>query len=277
MLDDILEPKSTLFSGLWEWIVGIIPKVLIAAVCLAVGLWLISIVKKLLLKAMERTHIEHAATSFLIAAVNIALVIVLVLTVLSILGINVTSIITAFGAGLVAVGLALQNSLANIASGILIIFTKPFKSGDLIEFEGCVGTVNKIELFSTYLTTLDGKEVIIPNSRLTSNNVVNCNYTDTRCVAFNFDISYREDIIKAKSVILGIISEEELILREPEPIVAVSELASSSVKLVVKVWVKNENYGDIFFSMPEKVKLAFDSNNIEIPYDQIVVHKSQDD
>ena len=260
------------FNRAVDFITGLLPHILTAAVILIVGIWLTSVVKKLVANAMLKAKVEQTVISFVVAFVNVALKLLVIITALAVLGVNVTSIITAFGAALVAVGLAMQNSLSNIASGILIILIKSSRSGDLLEFEGTVGTVSKIELFNTFLTSPDGKEIIIPNSRLTANNVINCNYTDTRRLDLSYTIGYDANISKVKGLIYSIISECDSVLDEPSPVVAVGEHGAHGVQIVVRLWLKNEVYYDVYHSMQEKIKLAFDENGIEIPYEQLVVH-----
>ncbi len=271
-VEETIQKGADYFQEALDWVLGILPHILIALLVLVIGLWLSSLVKKLISNALQKGKVEQSVIGFIIALVNIALKLLVVITVLAIIGIDVTSIITAFGAALVAVGLAMQNSLSNIASGILIIINKPFKAGDLLEFEGTVGTVSKIELFNTFLTSLDGKEIIIPNSRLTSNNVINCNYTDTRRLDLSYTVGYNDNISKVKSVLYGIIAQSEEILDEPSPVVGVGEHGAHGVEIIVRIWVKNCDYADVYHKMQEAVKLAFDENGIEIPYEQLVVH-----
>ena len=188
------------------------------------------------------------------------------------LGIQMTSFIAILGAAGLAVGLALQGSLANFAGGVLILLFKPFKVGDFIDAVGFSGTVKEIQVFSTKMTTPDNKTIIIPNGNLANSSMTNYSTQTQRRVDFVFGIGYNDDIKKAKSVINELIYKDERILKDPEPLVVVSELGDSSVNLTVRVWSKSADYWGIFFDMQESVKLKFDEQGISIPYPQQDVH-----
>jgi small conductance mechanosensitive channel len=174
-----------------------------------------------------------------------------------------------------AVGLALQGSLANFAAGFLLIMFRPFKVGDFIEGAGVMGTVESLQIFTTQLRTPDNKKIIIPNASLTGDNIVNWSATGTRRVDMVFGIGYDDDIDRAKQVINEIIAADERILKDPKPQVAVSELADSSVNFVARPWVKTGDYWSVFFDTTEAVKKRFDAEGISIPYPQSDVHVYQ--
>lgn len=252
-----------------------LPNIIIAIIILVLGWWLSNLLCKIIKKALLKSRVDNAVVTFLMSFIKIALRFIVIISTLATLGINVTSIITALGAAAVTVGLALQSSMSNIASGVLIIINKPFKAGDLLEFEGNVGTVVKIELFNTYLQTPDSKQIIIPNSRLTSNNVINVTSLDNRRLDLSYTISYEDSIAKAKGVIFSLISQCPAIDEgEMAPIVCVGQHKASGIEIVVRAWVKPDAYWDAYYFMQENVKLKFDECGITIPYEQIVVHQA---
>ncbi|MGD9331048.1 MAG: mechanosensitive ion channel, partial [Desulfobacterales bacterium] len=204
-----------------------------------------------------------------------ALLTFVILAALSQIGIQTTSFIAVIGAAGLAVGLALQGSLANFAAGFLLIMFRPFKVGDFIEGAGVMGTVESLQIFTTQLRTPDNKKIIIPNASLTGDNIVNWSATGTRRVDMVFGIGYDDDIDRAKQVINEIIAADERILKDPKPQVAVSELADSSVNFVARPWVKTGDYWSVFFDTTEAVKKRFDAEGISIPYPQSDVHVYQ--
>ncbi|MBR9984748.1 MAG: mechanosensitive ion channel, partial [Desulfosarcina sp.] len=191
------------------------------------------------------------------------------------LGIQTTSFIAIIGAAGLAVGLALQGSLSNFAAGFLLIIFRPFKVGDLVEAAGVFGVVEVIQIFTTQLKTADNKTVIVPNAKLTDDNIVNWTVKGTRRVDMVFGIGYDDDIDKARSLMANIIAEDGRILKSPEPQISVSELADSSVNFVVRPWVKVEDYWGVHFDLTEKIKKAFDANGVSIPFPQRDIHVYQ--
>lgn len=248
------------------------PKLILALLTLIVGLWGIKIIVKALNKALTVKKVDVSLHEFLKSTVNILLKVLLFVSVASIVGIKTTSFVAIIGAAGLAVGLALQGALANFAGGVLILIFKPFKVGDYIEASGHAGVVNSIQVFSTTLLTPDNKKIVIPNGNLSNNSVVNYSAEKTRRVDFTFGIGYEDDIKKAKEVLLKVVSDNEFVLKEPEPFIGVSELADSSVNFAVRVWVNSENYWNVYFNVMENVKIAFDKESISIPYPQMDVH-----
>jgi small conductance mechanosensitive channel len=188
------------------------------------------------------------------------------------INIETTSFVALLGAAGLAIGLALQGTLANFAGGVLILMFRPYRVGDFIDAQGITGTVRSIQIFNTILTTGDNKRVIVPNGAISNGIITNFSAEDTRRVDFVFGIGYDDDIDKAKSVLHRLIKEEGRIFSEPEPLVVVSELADSSVNFTVRTWVKASDYWGVYFSMTEKVKIAFDAEELSIPYPQTDVH-----
>lgn len=190
-------------------------------------------------------------------------------------GIETTSFIAVLGPAGLAIGFALQGSLANFAGGVLILLFKPFKAGDLIEAQGYIGTVREVQIFNTILTTADNRIVVIPNGALSSNSMVNINQESTRRVDLTFGIGYDDDIDLAKTTINNVIAKDERVLKDIDPLLVLSELADSSVNFTVRVWVNTPDYWGVYFAMHEQVKKEFDANGISIPFPQQDVHMHQ--
>ena len=255
-----------------QFLVDYGPPLIYALLTLFVGLWIIRIIGRSINKAFERSHVEASLKKFLGSLINILLKILLLITVASMLGIEATSFIAILGAMGLAVGLALQGSLANFAGGVLILLFKPFKVGDVIDAQGFIGKVDAIHVLNTVMKTFDNKTIFIPNGALANGSITNFTTEDTRRVDMTFGIGYGDDIKQAKSVLNKLIQEDQRILKDPEPVVVVSELGESSVNFTVRVWSAAADYWGIYFDMQEKVKLAFDQSGISIPFPQRDVH-----
>jgi len=250
-------------------------KVVFAIIILIIGRWVAKLFGKVTQRVMEKREIDETLRHFVGNLIYYALLTFVVLAALSQLGIQTTSFIAVIGAAGLAVGLALQGSLSNFASGFLMILFRPFKVGDFIEGAGVAGTVESLQIFTTQLRTPDNKKIIIPNSSLTGGNIVNWSATGTRRVDMVFGIGYEDDIDKAKQVISEILAADDRIFKDPAPQVALSELADSSVNFVARPWVKTGDYWGVFFDTTEAVKKRFDAEGISIPYPQSDVHVYQ--
>ncbi len=248
------------------------PKLIGAIIVLIIGLWVVKIITKGVSKLMNKKKIDSSLASFVKSLTNILLKLLLVISVMGMVGIEMTSFIAILGAAGLAIGMALSGTLQNFAGGVMILIFKPFKIGDFIEAQGYIGTVSEIQLFNTILKTLDNKTVIIPNGGLSTSSMINYSTEPERRVDWTFGIGYGDDIDKAKSVIFKLIEADNRILKEPEPFVAVSELGDSSVNFAVRVWVKSENYWGVFFDMNEAIYKTFNSEGLNIPYPQMDVH-----
>lgn len=248
------------------------PKLILAIVTLIVGLWIIKLFVKGLSKTLERSKIDVSLLRFLSSLVRILLKVLLVISVASMVGIEMTSFIAILGAAGLAIGLALQGTLANFAGGVLILLFRPYKVGDFIDAAGYVGTVNQIQIFNTVLKTLDNKTIIIPNGILSNASITNFSTEPTRRVDMTFGIGYSDDLKKAKEILEELLRSDKRVLSDPEPMVAVSELGDSSVNFTVRTWCNSADYWRIYFDMQEKVKLEFDKNGISIPFPQQDVH-----
>jgi len=251
------------------------PTLLMAIITLIIGLWIIKFIVKIADKAMVRAKLELSLQRFLGSFIGVVLKILLLISVASMIGIATTSFIAILGAAGLAVGLALQGSLANFAGGVLILLFKPFKVGDFIDAQGYMGTVHAIQIFNTILKTPDNKTVIIPNGNLSNGSMTNFSTEPTRRVDMDFGIGYEDDIAKAKSVLNRLVTEETRALKEPAFQIVVGELGDSSVNFKVRVWCNAADYWGIYFDMQEKVKYAFDKEGISIPFPQRDVHLYQ--
>ncbi len=237
-----------------------------AIVVLIVGLFVIKHVMKLIEKLLDKSKLDATLKPFLRSTINILLKVFLFIVVVGIVGIETGSIIAVLGAASLAVGLAFQGTLANLASGIILILMKPLRAGDFIEVSGKIGTVIGIEFFSTKLLTLDNKVVFIPNSTVLNSDLTNYSMKETRRVDQMYGVGYESDIDTVKRVIREEIDAIPQSLQNPEPFVAVAEHGDSSVNFVVRVWTKSEDYWTVHFALLENIKKRFDKENINIPY-----------
>ena len=248
------------------------PKLILAIVVLVIGLWVIKVIVKVSRKSMERGKVDESLRSFLSSLISMILKVLLVISVASMIGIATTSFVAVLGAAGLAIGFALQGSLANFAGGVLILLFKPFKVGDFIDAQGFKGVVKKIRIFNTVLNTVDNKTIIVPNGPLSGGNITNYSTEPQRRVDMVFGVSYDDDIRKVKDVLKRLVDGDSRILEDPAPAILLSELADSSVNFTVRAWCNSADYWGIYFDMHENVKLTFDQEGISIPYPQSDVH-----
>jgi small conductance mechanosensitive channel len=251
-------------------------KIIGAILILILGRIAAGIARRIVRRLLVRSQVEPSIVSFASSFVYILILLVVVLAALATFGVQTTSFVAILGAAGFAVGFALQGSLSNFAAGVLILVLRPYKVGDYIEVAGVAGTVQEIHVFNTILATLDNIKTIVPNSKIYGDVIKNIWAYDTRRVDLEFGIAYGSPIQRAIEIIMNIIKADERVLSEPEPVVAVFELADSSVNLVVRPWVASANYWPVYFDLTRKVKESFDENDIEIPFPQRVVHMAQD-
>lgn len=261
-----------LFVSFGQTLLGFLPTIIAAALIYVFGRIIAGILMRLIDKAMGRTHIDQTARGFLSSVINIVIKCFVAVIALSVLGIPMTSIITAIGAVGVAVGLALQNSLSNVAGGFIILFTAPFGKGDYILTNGIEGTVEDIKIMSTKLITGDNKIVYIPNGIVSSSTITNFSRQGSRRVELKIGVSYEQDFRIAVRAIEEVIAEHELINKDREPIVRVCDLSESSVDLLVRVWTNTENYWTVYYDLLEQIKIKFDEESISIPYQKLDVN-----
>lgn len=250
-------------------------QLLLAILVLVIGLWVINRFVAITRDTMATRSIDPTLGRFLTNLLNVTFKALLLISVASMIGIATTSFIAILAAAGLAIGLALQGSLANFAGGVLILMFRPFKVGDVIEAQGISGKVAEIQIFNTVIKTPDNKVMIVPNGPISNGIITNYSKEATRRIDFVFGIGYGDDIAQARSVLEGLIAADERILSDPPFLVAVSELADSSVNFTVRVWVNSPDYGSVNFGMTEAVKLAFDRANISIPFPQSDVHIHQ--
>lgn len=251
------------------------PKLITAIAILVIGLFMIKMMVKLSKKVMTKQNVDLTLQKFLGDLVSWSLKALLFVTVISQLGVATTSFAAILGAAGLAVGLALQGSLANFAGGALIMMFKPFKIGDLIEAQGITGVVKEIQIFKTHVNTPGNKLAIIPNGSLSNGNIINYTAEGNLRVDLTFGVSYDADIKQTKEVFLKVLTSNPKVLKEPAPTAKVSELADSSVNFAVRPWVKTEDYWDVHFETIESVKLALDEAGIDIPYPHTVEIQKQ--
>jgi len=240
-----------------------------------IGKWVAEKVTGLVKKVMTRANLDVMLVQFLGTIINAVLLAVVVIAALDNLGVPTTSMLAVFGAAGLAVGLALKDSLGNFAAGVMLIVFRPFKVGDFIEAGGISGVPEEIRIFSTVMRTPDNRQIIVPNGQIANGVIINFNAKPTRRVDLVFGISYDDDIRQAKAIIERIISQDERILKDPEPLIAVGELGDSSVNINVRPWVKTEDFWPVRADLLENIKIAFDNEGVTIPYPQRDVHLHQ--
>jgi small conductance mechanosensitive channel len=250
-------------------------KVIGALAILVLGRIGVGIFTSIIGRLMKKGNVDPTLTKFVTNISKIALMTFIIISALGALGVQTASFIAIIGAAGLAVGFALQGSLANFASGVMLIIFRPFKSGDYVEAGGTSGSVEAIQIFNTTLKTPDNKKVIVPNSQITGDKIVNYSAMDKRRIDLVFGIGYDDNIRQAKEILEKIITEDSRILKDPAPVIAVLELGDSSVNFAVRPWVNTADYWAVYFDITEKVKLTFDENNISIPYPQTDVHIHQ--
>ena len=247
-------------------------RIALALVIFYVGRMVVGTIVKIAEKFMVARGTDDILIKFLCSILRWVLLLFVVIAALSQLGIDTTSLIALLGAAGLAIGLSLQSSLSNFASGVMLIVFRPFTKGNFVEVAGTSGSVDKISIFTTTLTTPDNKEVIVPNGAVIGNNIINYSARDTRRVDMVFGIGYDDDIKKAKALLEEIITSDDRVLADPAPVVALGELADSSVNFLVRPWVNAADYWGVLWDTTETVKLKFDEAGISIPYPQMDVH-----
>ncbi len=270
-----LDKVQELIQQLTNWGISTGKQIIAALIIFLVGRLLISLVNKLVAKLLSRRHIDAGVQSFVKSFVNILLTILLIVAIISKLGVDTTSFAALLASAGVAIGMALSGNLQNFAGGLIILLFRPFRVGDFIECQGVSGAVKEIQIFHTILTSPDNKVIYVPNGGLSSGNIINYSREATRRVDWTFTFEYGEDYNKVESVINRLIAADERILNTPAPFVNLIALADSSVNVVVRVWVKSEDYWDVFFSMNQAVYATFNKEGINFPFPQITVHQAK--
>lgn len=249
------------------------PNLFYALIIFIVGYIVIRLIVKFLKTVFSRSHLEETGWSFLVSLIRAVLYVILAVMILSQLQVPMSSIIATLGTAGLAIGLALKESLSNVAGGFIIMFTRPFKSGDYVEIKGSQGTVSRISILYTKLLTMDNKCIMIPNGTVASSTITNYTQEELRRLELTFDISYANDFRAAEEAIANVVAANSFALDKPDaPFIRMCEHSANSVKILLRVWVKSENYWELRYALLADVKDAFDRENIEIPYNQLDVH-----
>lgn len=260
----------------WDYFTNVLieysPRLISATILFVIGWWAIKLIKKVIMRVMVKREMEPTLSKFLADILIWTLKILLFVTVISRLGVENSSFVAIIGAAGLAIGLSLQGSLSNFAGGVLIIMFKPFKVGDFIEAQGVSGTVKQIQIFVTQLATVDNQIIFVPNGILSNGTIINYTYATTRRADLTIGISYSSDIKKAKNVIVEILNNHPKILKDPEPIVLVKDLAESSINLAVRPWSAIDDFFVMRSDVLEQIRNAFNKEGIEIPFPQRELH-----
>jgi len=267
-----IEAGMNLLDKLYNLLVSYGPKFIGAILVLIIGFWIIRIITRAVARLMKKRDLDPSLQPFFRSLISVLLKVLLVVSVMGMVGIQMTSFIAILGAAGLAVGMALSGTLQNFAGGVMILAFKPFKVGDYIDAQGYSGTVKEIQIFNTILKTPDNKTIIIPNGGLSTGSMTNYSTEPVRRVDWVFGIGYGDKFEKANEVLMKLIQDDNRILKDPEPFIALSELADSSVNVVVRAWVNAADYWGVYFDMNEKVYKSFDKEGLNIPFPQMDVH-----
>ncbi|HKJ79092.1 MAG TPA: mechanosensitive ion channel domain-containing protein [Prolixibacteraceae bacterium] len=267
-----MESILVIFQNIYDAVLLYGLRLVGAIITLIIGWWVIKIIQRTLRKNFEKREMEQSLRGFLNSLIGVLLKTMLLISVVGMMGVEMTSFIAVLGAVGLAIGMALSGTLQNFAGGVMILLFKPFKAGDYIQAQGHSGTVNEIQIFNTILKSPDNKTIIIPNGGLSTGSMINFSTEPRRRVDFVFGIGYGDEVQKAKQVLTELINSDSRILKEPSPFIALTELGDSSVNLVVRVWAEAKDYWAIYFDMNENVYNAFNKAGLNIPFPQMDVH-----
>ncbi len=259
-------------NNLLDLLVLYAPRFIGAILVLIAGLWIIKVLTKTITRLMEKRNTDVSLRLFLKSLFNTLLKALLFISVMGMVGIEMTSFIAILGAAGLAVGMALSGTLQNFAGGVMVLLFKPYKVGDFIEAQGYMGTVNQIQIFNTILLTVDNRTIIIPNAKISNDSLINYSTQGTRRVDWVFGIGYGDKVEDARKILEGFIVNDERILKDPAYQIVLSELGDSSVNITVRAWVKGADFWDVKFEMNEKVYNKFNEVGINIPFPQMDVH-----
>lgn len=249
--------------------------ILFALAIFFLGRMLARTLVRLLGKLLHKSGTDVMLVEFFMAIANAAFLLFVIVAALDRLGLNTTGLVAMLGAAGLAVGLALQGSLQNFAAGVMLLLFRPFKAGDYVEAADCAGVIESIGIFTTTLRSVDNKEIIVPNGSIYKGNIINYSARSTRRIDLRIGVGYQDDLRKVKRVLTATAEADGRVLKDPELLVAVEELADSSVRFVLRAWVKSDDYWPVRFALNENIKLAFDAHRISIPYRQMDVHLHQ--
>ncbi|PTN10628.1 mechanosensitive ion channel family protein [Mangrovibacterium marinum] len=270
-----MENYQNLIDKALELILVYGPKLLLAIIVLIVGIWIINRFTRMIRKLMTSKSVNVSLIGFVSSLANLGLKALLLISVAGMVGIQTTSFIAVLGAAGLAVGLALQGTLANFAGGVMILIFKPYQVGDLIKAQGHLGVVKEIHIFVTILLSPENKTIIIPNGAISNGDITNFVTEGKIRVDMTFGISYESNIKRAKEILMKVMNEHPLVMKEPAPFVGVKELADSSVNLAVRPYTEPANYWAVYFDVYEQGKIALDQGGVTIPFPQVDVHMKQ--
>jgi small conductance mechanosensitive channel len=267
---------ETLIPQIQEWLAFYGLRIIAAIAIFVIGRWVAKGLRSTLKRVMTKNKVDQTLVSFVCSIIYTVLIVFVVIAALNQLGIQTTSLVAIMGAAGLAVGLALQGSLSNFAAGVLMIVFRPFKAGDYIEGGGVSGTVEEVQIFTTYLTTPDNKEIIVPNSKIMGDNIINYSAKETRRIELVVGVGYGDNLDQARAIIKRILEADTRILKNPEPMIVISEPGDSSVNFSIRPWVKTADYWGTYFDLLETIKKSFDREGISIPFPQRDVHMYQE-
>lgn len=279
-LKDVVTGENTLLrdgmKALTEMTVSFVPKLLVAILILWVGMKLAKMLRKVIVRGLDRRNAEPSLKSFLGSLVDVLLKAMIIIMAMDVVGIKATSFIALLGAMGLAIGMALQGTLQNFAGGVIILLMKPFKVGDYIECGAFKGYIQEIRIFHTLMRPFNGRTIVIPNSELSNKSLINHTRDETIRLDVVASVAYGSDLDKVKSVLMQVVDDDPLVLHDPKPpVVAVSELADCSVNLSIWIWVRTEDYWTVWMRIRENIYKAFYQNNITIPFPQVDVHLAE--
>jgi len=272
---ETIDPNLALLQTIQAWLFANGIRLILSIALFFIGRWISTLIVRGVRTLMTRAKVDETLANFAANLLYYVLLAVVIIAALNNIGVDTTSVIAIFGAATLAIGLALQSSLSNFAAGVMIIMFRPYKVGDLIETTGEFGKVNAVNIFTTIITTLDNKEVIIPNGSIMAGNIINYSSKGKIRIDLVFGIGYEDDLLRAKGILLDILTSYEKVLAYPAPSVNVLELADSSVNFAVRPYVLIEDYWNVYFHVTEQVKLRLDAEGISIPYPQRDIHVFQ--
>lgn len=270
---DGLDKLSLITEQLVNWGIDAGGRIIGAVIVFIVGRLLVGLLNKLVARILDKRKVEVSVKTFVRSLVNILLTILLIVAVVGKLGVETTSFAALLASAGVAIGMALSGNLQNFAGGLVILLFKPYKVGDFIESQDVLGTVKEIQIFHTILTTVDNKVIYIPNGKLSSDVVINYSHQVTRRIEWVVGVDYGEDYEKVQQIVADILAAENRILLEPAPFVALHALAASSVNVVARVWVKSEDFWDVYFDINKTIYATFNEKGINFPFPQLTVHQ----
>ncbi|MDE7378536.1 MAG: mechanosensitive ion channel [Paraprevotella sp.] len=264
---------NTVLQQMIGWCVEAGKNILVAVIVFIVGRIIVSFLNRLLARMLERRHVETTIQTFLKSLVNILLMMLLVISVVSALGVNTTSFAALLASAGVAIGMALSGNLQNLAGGLIILLFRPYKVGDWVEGQGVAGTVSEIQIFHTILITGDNKTVYVPNGAMSSGIITNYSRKETRRVEWTIGVEYGTSTDDVKNLLRTLLATDQRILTEPEPFIAVTALADSSVNILIRAWVKQEDYWGVFFDTNKTIYEEFNKAGISFPFPQLTIHQ----